>query len=62
MNKEQILHNFKTIPQIKYFMQEYNTYTLPIYVLYTLNLSKGVILPTILTVTDLENIIKNFQI
>lgn len=51
----------KITPQIKTIMQEYNTYNLPIYILYTLNMNKGVVLPKFAKSTELEQLILNFK-
>lgn len=49
-------------PQILQYINTYNRYSLPIYVLYTINMNKGIVLPKIIKNTELEKTIKNFML
>lgn len=49
-------------PEIKDYILRYKNNSAPMYVLYTFNANKGIVLPTLLKSTDLEQIIQNFKI
>lgn len=47
-------------PHILQYAKNYNRYNIPIYVLYTIHMNKGIVLPKIVKDTELEKTIKNF--
>lgn len=48
--------------QIQQILQEHNSYSLPVNILYSINLNKGIVLPKMVKSTELEQIIQNFKI
>lgn len=69
LNKLVTRHNVEYInitaseitPEIRDYILRYNKYNLPVYILYTLNMNNGIILPDILTNLTVEETVRNFK-
>ena len=55
------INSTNMLPNIREFLQKHNKTSLPVYVLYNINMNKGIVLPELLNRNNLEQYIQNFK-